>query len=97
MSNARQAEMAYRLAYVSAIEEVQVAMTFTKARNQQVAAYAKATSSAERALNLARRSYEAGVITIDEFGNSVKNAVVAQVKDGGFRFTKRIRFTPGIR
>jgi branched-chain amino acid transport system substrate-binding protein len=38
-----------------------------------------------------------GVITIDESGNPVKNAIVARVDDGGFAFVKRIRFTPGIR
>ncbi|MGI9368515.1 MAG: efflux transporter outer membrane subunit [Ruegeria sp.] len=66
LSTARQAELDHRLAYVSAIEEVQVALTLTHARSHQVGAYSKATSSAERVLNLARRSYEAGVVTIDD-------------------------------
>lgn len=64
-SQARQAELAYRQAFVLAIEEVQSAMMLTQARRSQVAAYTKAASSSERVLNLARRSYEAGVATID--------------------------------
>ncbi|MHC4778985.1 MAG: ABC transporter substrate-binding protein [Planctomycetota bacterium] len=38
-----------------------------------------------------------GSITIDEFGNSVKNAVVAKIEGGVIRFARRIRFRPGIR
>lgn len=66
LSNARQAELVYRKAFVTGIEEVQAALILTHARAQQVTAYVQANSSAERVLNLARRSYEAGVVTIDD-------------------------------
>lgn len=66
VSNARQAELAYRQEFITAIEEVQTAMVLTQARRSQVTAYIEANSSSERVLNLARRSYEAGVVTIDE-------------------------------
>lgn len=66
LSTARQAELEYRRTFILAIEEVQAALTLTRARHQQVAAYGQANASAERVLNLARRSFEGGVVTIDE-------------------------------
>ncbi len=64
ISNARQAELGYRKTFVQAIEDVQTAMVLTEARHAQVTAYVRANSSAERVQNLARRSYEAGLVTI---------------------------------
>lgn len=64
-SQAVQAELAYRQAFVTAIEEVQTALITVNARRDEVAAYTKAASSSERALNLAARSYEGGVSIID--------------------------------
>ena len=66
LSNVRQAELAYRKAFITAVEDVQIAMTLTQAREQQVIASVQAASSAERVLNLARRRYVAGVIAIDD-------------------------------
>ncbi len=66
LSEARQAELSYRQVFIKAIEEVQAAMTLSGARQRQVSAYIEANSSAERVLNLARRSYEAGVVTVDD-------------------------------
>ncbi|NNE81496.1 MAG: efflux transporter outer membrane subunit [Silicimonas sp.] len=66
LSDARQAEIAYRNTFITGIEEVQASLTLTDARQSQVTAYQQATSSADRVLNLARRSYEAGVVTIDD-------------------------------
>lgn len=66
LSNARQAELAYRRTFITAIEEVQTALVLTRARRDQVTAYVQANSSSERVLNLALSSYEAGVVTIDE-------------------------------
>ncbi len=65
-SRARQAELGYRQTFITAVEEVQVAMTLTEARHAQVHAFQKAVSASERVLNLARRSYEAGVVPVDE-------------------------------
>ena len=66
LSDARLAEITLRKTFITGVEEVQAALTLTRARNEQVLAYQQATSSAERVLNLARSSYEAGVATIDD-------------------------------
>ena len=66
LSEARSAELSYRQVFIKAIEEVQAALVLTNARQEQVEAYVTANASSERALNLARRSYEAGVVTVDD-------------------------------
>lgn len=64
-SQAAQAEIAYRQSFLQAIEEVQSAIILAQASQSEIAAFTKAASSSERALNLAAQSYDAGVSIID--------------------------------
>ena len=66
VSNAREAELAYRQEIVQAIEEVEAALALTDARRRQVSAYERAVNTAERALDLSRSSYRADLIPLDD-------------------------------
>ena len=66
MSEARQAELAYRLQVNRAVEEVQAALVLVQARRAQTNAYQGAVSTSQRVKNLTRASYEEGLITLDE-------------------------------
>ena len=65
LSDARLAEIAYQQTFLTAVEEVQTQMALTEARRRQVSAFVSASSSSETALNLSRRSFEAGVVTLE--------------------------------
>lgn len=65
ISEAKQAELAYQRTFLTAVEEVQTAMALTQARQRQVTAFLAANSSSETALNLSMRSFEAGLVTLE--------------------------------
>ena len=66
ISEARQAEIGYQQTFLTAVEEVQSEIALTEARRRQVSAFVSASSSSDRALNLSRRSFEAGVVTLQD-------------------------------
>ena len=70
LSDARLAEIAYQQTFLSAVEEVQTQIALTEARQRQVSAFVAASSSSETALNLSKRSFEAGVVTLEAVLNN---------------------------
>ena len=73
VSDAREAELAYRAAYLGAIEEMQVAMMQTQMRQRQVRELIAATSSAQAATALATQSFEAGAVALDAVLDTEQN------------------------
>jgi len=64
-ANAKEAELNYRAAFNSAVEELQVAMSQTKARRKQVRELISANSSSQAAMNLTMESFNQGLITLE--------------------------------
>ena len=65
LSQARQAELAYRLEVRQAAEEVQTALVLVNARRRQSNALQQAASTSERVNNLTRTSFGEGLVPID--------------------------------
>lgn len=66
VSEARQAELAYRSEIIQAVEDVQAALALLNGRRQQVGALSNAVSTADRVRNLSQSAYREGLITFDE-------------------------------
>lgn len=64
-SDAKEAELAYRAAFVSATEEMQVALSQTEARRRQVSELVAANSSSQAAMSLTMESFDQGLITLE--------------------------------
>lgn len=66
ISEARLAEVEFQQTFLTAVEEVQSEIALTDARRRQVSAFVSASSSSDRALNLSKRSFEAGIVTLQD-------------------------------
>lgn len=64
-ANAKEAELAYRAAFISAIEELQVALSQTDARRRQVVELTSANGDSQSAMNLTMDSFEQGIVDLE--------------------------------
>ncbi|MEM9971104.1 MAG: efflux transporter outer membrane subunit [Pseudomonadota bacterium] len=64
LSEARQAEIAYRQTYFAAVEEMQIALAQTEARRAQIDSLVTANAASERAVALSTRSFETGLVAM---------------------------------
>ena len=64
-ANVKEAELGYRSAFNSAVEELQVALSQTEARRKQVRELISANSSSQAAMNLTMESFNQGLITLE--------------------------------
>lgn len=65
VSRAKQAEIAYRQTFISAVEDVHAALAQTRARKEQVRKLVVVVASSRRVQQLSKRSYEGGVVALD--------------------------------
>ncbi len=65
-ANAREAEINWRRTVLSAVEEVQSALTLCLNWRRQLTAYERASKEAARVLELSRESYRGGVSTLTD-------------------------------
>lgn len=79
ISGAKQAEIAWRGAVASAVQDVQVAQSNLSRYRQRAALLATAASDYSRALTLAQQNYRSGAITLLDLLETDRNAASAKI------------------
>lgn len=79
MAQAKQAELAWQAAVLSAVEEVQVAQSDVARTTRAVAATRRSVASYGRVVTLSRQTYEAGTTTLLDLLESQRSLATSQL------------------